>query len=678
MKKKIKLKFKFKSIGTKLAFYFGILILLISITLGTVSIKLSRQSVADTLNLTLPEVALNASNSIDNYIKGITDTLESVAHWDELLDPSISIKEKVSFIKEESDRKGHLRMAYVEPNGKAYLTSGETIDISNEEHFKKALSGGVSISEPFIDQISGDTIIVYSVPIKDSSGRVKGVITATRDLERINAMIAKVTFGETGKAFMLDKSGTITAHPNLEVVKRRDNIIEMSKDNEKLKEMAEICERMVSGQKNAESCINNGVEQYIAYAPIETTGWSIGIFMNSEEVLSAVNKTKNMITIISIAAIVISIIITLLLTKSIKKSISTTVGHLEVLASGDFTEEVSKKLLNSGDEFTHIGKAIEKMQVSMSEAISTVQNNAFAIDENTESLSSLSVEMSSSIDNVANSIQDVAKGMETQSGDLVYMVSILNEFNVQLDKVIKSVKVIEDSTSEIHLKANDSNKDMNNIINSVDTVTSSFGVLVEKIQNVEGNINKINEITTLIKGISDQTNLLALNAAIEAARAGEAGKGFSVVADEIRKLAEQSKNSTENIVNLINTISQDTENMVETTDMVSNQLLAQKNNITTAIESFTEITNAVNEMTPKIEETTKIAIDINHRKDDIIHKVESTSSVAEEVSASSEEIAATSQEVSASTQEISALAEELSNMTNSMKTLVELFKVKNF
>ncbi|MBD8045758.1 MAG: hypothetical protein KID00_11810 [Clostridium argentinense] len=99
MKKKIKLKFKFKSIGTKLAFYFGILILLISITLGTVSIKLSRQSVADTLNLTLPEVALNASNSIDNYIKGITDTLESVAHWDELLDPSISIKEKVSFIE---------------------------------------------------------------------------------------------------------------------------------------------------------------------------------------------------------------------------------------------------------------------------------------------------------------------------------------------------------------------------------------------------------------------------------------------------------------------------------------------------------------------------------------------------------------------------------------------------
>ncbi|HCQ89301.1 MAG TPA: methyl-accepting chemotaxis protein, partial [Clostridium sp.] len=103
---------------------------------------------------------------------------------------------------------------------------------------------------------------------------------------------------------------------------------------------------------------------------------------------------------------------------------------------------------------------------------------------------------SSSIDNVAISVQDVAKGMETQSGDLVYIVSILNDFNIQLDNVLESVKVIENGTSEIHIKANDSNKDMSSVINSVDTVTDSFSELVEKIQNVEGNINKINEITT--------------------------------------------------------------------------------------------------------------------------------------------------------------------------------------
>ncbi len=678
MKKKIKIKLKFKSIGTKLAFYFGILIFLVSGVLGTLSVKLSQESALNILNLTLPEVATNAANSIDNYIKGTIDSLESISIWEELTDPNITIEENISYIKSEGKRAGHLRMGIVEPNGKSHFTDGNTLDVSDSEYFKKSLSGAVAVSEPFEDKISGETVIVYAVPIKDNNGRVKGVLSATRDLKKINEMISKVTFGETGKSFMLDKSGTITAHYNPEVVKRRDNLIEMSKENEELKGMAEICQRMIGGQKNAESCTNGGKEQYIAYAPITTTGWSVGIFIDAEEVLAGTYKAETMIAIISIIAILISLMFVLLLTKSIKKSISTTVRHLEVLASGDFTEEVSKKLLNSGDEFTNIGEAIERMQISMSEAISTVQNNAFTIDENTESLSSLSVEMSSSIDNVATSVQDVAKGMETQSGDLVYIVSILNDFNIQLDNVLKSVKVIEDGTSEIHIKANDSNKDMSSVIDSVDTVTDSFSELVEKIQNVEGNINKINEITALIKGISDQTNLLALNAAIEAARAGEAGRGFSVVADEIRKLAEQSKHSTENIVKLISTISQDTEKMVETTDIVSNQLLTQRGSITTAIKSFGEITKAVNDINPKIEETTKIAIDINNRKNDIIEKVEATSSVAEEVSASSEEIAATSQEVSASTQEVSALAQELSNMTNSMKKLVELFKVKNF
>lgn len=678
MKKKIKIKLKFKSVGTKLAFYFGILIFLVSGVLGTQSVRLSEESAVNILKLTLPEVATNAANSIDNYIKGTIDALESIAAWEELKDPNITIEENLGYIKVEEERTGHLRMGIIKPNGKAKYTDGNTLDVSNDEYFKKSLSGAAAVSEPLVDEISGEIVIVYSVPVKDNNGRVKEVLTATRDLERINETISKVTFGETGKAFVLDKSGTITAHYNPEVVKRRDNLIEMSKENEELKGMADICERMISGQKNAESCTNGGQEQYIAYAPIATTGWSVGIFIDAKEVLVGINKTENMITIISIAAVLISILFTLLLTKSIKRSVSTTVGHLEVLALGDFTEEVSEKLLNSGDEFTNIGKAIEKMQISMSEAISTVQSNAFTIDENTESLSSLSVEMSSSIDNVATSVQDVAKGMETQSGDLVYIVSILNDFNIQLDNVLKSVKVIENGTSEIHIKANDSNQDMSSVISSVDTVTESFSELVEKIQNVEGNINKINEITTLIKGISDQTNLLALNAAIEAARAGEAGRGFSVVADEIRKLAEQSKHSTENIVKLISTISQDTEKMVETTDVVSNQLLTQRSSITTAIESFGEITKAVNDINPKIEETTKIAMEINNKKNDIIERVEATSSVAEEVSASSEEIAATSQEVSASTQEISALAQELSNMTNSMKKLVELFKVKNF
>jgi len=310
--------------------------------------------------------------------------------------------------------------------------------------------------------------------------------------------------------------------------------------------------------------------------------------------------------------------------------------------------------------------------------VGAVKDSAEEIDSSAVNLAAISEELSALTHNISTAILDVTKGTTKQASDLTDIVFKLNEFSEQLNEVAIHIAEIDNMAVGVSESSKKSNKDMEDVVFSITSFNDKFKNFTKSIGEMDVDIKTVNEITDLINSIAEQTNLLALNAAIEAARAGEAGRGFSVVADEIRKLAEQSKHSTENIVKLISTISQDTEKMVETTDIVSNQLLTQRSSITTAIKSFGEITKAVNDINPKIEETTKIAIEINNRKNDIIEKVEATSSVAEEVSASSEEIAATSQEVSASTQEVSALAQELSNMTNNMKKLVELFKVKNF
>ena len=277
--------------------------------------------------------------------------------------------------------------------------------------------------------------------------------------------------------------------------------------------------------------------------------------------------------------------------------------------------------------------------------------------------------------NVAEAINEIAKGTGSQSEDLINVTEILNEFSDKLSGMVSEIQVVDSNSREISLMANESSSEMNELNQSVTKVSDSFKTFNGKIIGLGKDINEINEITNIINNIAEQTNLLALNAAIEAARAGEAGRGFSVVADEIRKLAEQSKVSSENISRLINEISKNTDVIVQDSVEMDNELINQVNIIDSSITSFKKIIEAVNEVIPKIETVKNSAEDIDKDKNTILDRVDGVSSVALEVSASSEEIAASSEEMNASTEEVAAAAQILSNMTNEMIEEVNKFKV---
>lgn len=386
------------------------------------------------------------------------------------------------------------------------------------------------------------------------------------------------------------------------------------------------------------------------------------------------NNSIIMFIIINIVVIAIFLLTALRIAKTIKSSSKNMIKNLAKVSKGDFTLELNN---DSKNEFGIMEKALSETVTNISSMINVVKEKCVDIDNRSENIHAVTEEISSSTSQVASSIQDVAKGTISQADYLVRIGASLSQFGNELDTIVKSIKDIDIKSKDIGSMANHSNENMQTLVSSMEKVKNLFNNFEAKIEGFSNNINQINEITTVITDIAEQTNLLALNAAIEAARAGESGKGFSVVADEIRKLAEQSKESLDNIVYLIKDISGQTSDMVSTSEVMGVEINGQVTAVSKSIESFKNIIVAVESVIPKIDIVNKSAGSIDQQKNGIISKVQDASSIAEEVSSSSERIAASSEEINASTEEVTANIFELSNMTKSMMMEVNKFKIKD-
>ena len=467
----------------------------------------------------------------------------------------------------------------------------------------------------------------------------------------------------------------VVGSSNTDMVIKMYNAVEESKKDNKLKGLAEIEKRMMSGENSSGEYTYAGVSKYVGFATVPGTTWSMGVVVDSGEVLSGLNSLRNSTILYSLIFLIVALLVVFILAGGITKALKLVVIHLERISTGDLSEKVDNRFMTLRNEVGDMARALNIMQNSIKSMITNIKGNSINIDSQSKNLASVSQEMSSATENVSSAIQEVARATGGQAEDLVHITQVINSFGIEIGNIVKAINEVEIKSMGINSLANESNSSMESLMTSVRKVGSSFKDFAEKITALGDNIIEINGITNLINSIADQTNLLALNAAIEAARAGEAGRGFSVVADEIRKLAEQSKESSENINKLISGISNDTNIIVGSTDMMSRELGTQVTVINAAIESFKRITIAVDEVIPKIEAVNNSAVSIEGEKDEILAKVEDASAVAEEVSASSEEITASSEEMNASSEEVAATAQTLSSMTKEMMNEVNKFKL---
>lgn len=488
-------------------------------------------------------------------------------------------------------------------------------------------------------------------------------------------------------SFKLDK--TIDFPANIKT--NRDNIDKYLKDYEKIA-MDEREKKDLSNFKEGYSFFSNmwdnkgagnASQDIISQIQTQETkidkslsdlqAYSKEIALKNKKICDAAYKsTERIMLIIFILSLAVFTLIAYMIILVIDKSSKEMITNLKQIAKGDFTVKLD---CNSNSEFGFMNSSLQDTIVNVSDMIKNVKDSVNNVNLQAMNLSSVSEEMAASSENATKSIQEVSKSNEAQSGNLLDINSELNEFGNRIEKIVDAMKTIDFNSRNINTMAMDSDVKLEVLVKSINDLIASFKDFTEKTNALGVKISKINDITSYINNISEQTNLLALNASIEAARAGEHGRGFSVVAEEIRKLAEESKGSTQSISELTAGIENDTSKIMTMTNSMNNKLNEQTKVIETSLESFKLIISAVEVVLPEIDEVAESVSDLDKEKNNITMKVSNTSSLAEEISSASEEIAASSEELSNSTNEVAKSASILNNVTKEVIVSVSKFKL---
>jgi methyl-accepting chemotaxis protein len=430
---------------------------------------------------------------------------------------------------------------------------------------------------------------------------------------------------------------------------------------------------LISDAKDGSEYVTYNNNKYLfLYEKIETGESTLCALIPEKAITAGANSVKNITIILILIASAIAIITGNAISSSISIAIKKTNSVLEKASEGDLTNTLQ---LKNNDEFGILARCINHMITSMMELIRKMSHVSNNVSESSKHVSLNSERLMKAARNISSSVVDIEKGITQQAEDaehcLFQMAGLAKEINYIYERT-NDIQQISDETKEIVNKGittmNDLSKKSKNTSEVTRTVIKSMEELQEQSKSITSIINTIN-------GIASQTNLLSLNASIEATRAGEAGRGFSVVADEIRKLAEQCSQSANQINDIIKLIHSKTNQTVNITKEADNIVNSQGETLTQSMDIFSRINEHVLHLTENIRQISNNIANIEHSKDDTLGSIESISSTLEETTAVASELLASANSQVESVTELNVATERLNQDAANLHDSIQMFKI---
>ena len=522
------------------------------------------------------------------------------------------------------------------------------------------------IGDPYYWEVDDTANINVFQSIEDSAGKTVGALGIDISLDGITNIIKDIKIGENGYILLIDKNGTILAHPK-DATYNFKNISTLN--IEKLNQVNEM------DSDSFEVDMDN--QTYLANLYTSTdTGWKFIALVPENELMESANQIKGIIMTLLLLLALIILVVSYFFSNNISKPLKMVAEHLGILASGNFAIEFPQKLLNRKDEIGLLSNATSNMKEHIKELIRDVRDTAITVNNSSNTLMEMTNETDIATREITEAIQQIAASTDDQAKDLETGSSKTNELGNSIEELGKSTKEMDD----ISFKTNaltEKGLDVVQLLThrSQDTKKSAAEVsgLVKDMDTMSA---EIGSITETISQIAEQTNLLALNAAIEAARAGEHGRGFAVVAEEVRKLAEQSANATGGINKLIEVIQ--TQMKIIVSAMHKNEIITDEQNksVNETEVIFKEISNSIQLLSEKVAEIREYRSEMVSKKDSLIEVIMNISAVSEETAASTQEVSASTEEQLASIEQVGTFSHDLNQLAESLQKKIIRFTIE--
>jgi methyl-accepting chemotaxis protein len=557
---------------------------------------------------------------------------------------------------------------YITPAGIAHDSKGVTIDLSTRAYFQKAMTGNAVISDPVVSPATGGLVAVVAVPVK-TAGKVTGVFFGAMSLDEFAKKVATVKFGQTGAAYVLKGDGVTIANQNKELV-MKDNPLK----NEKLPaSLRAATERMVKGETGTAIYEYNNIEKMVGFAPITTVGWSLAVSLPVAEATGALDALTMISLITIVVVLVIAAIFIAWFARRIAKPIQVLEGAANRIAGGDLT--LAQINITSNDEIGRLGQAFETMTKNLRGLIKQVSNATGQLASSSEELTASAQQSADASGSIAGSIQQIAYGSEKQVSAVNDTSAIVEEISATMEEVSATaaeMTTMSEQTATVSLAGKTS---VDRAVTQMGAVSVGAKQAQTAAVELKASSAQIGEIVGLISTIAGQTNLLALNAAIEAARAGEQGRGFAVVADEVRKLAEQSETAARQIKTLVGSNHDSIGKVVGAIDIAIQDITQGVELVNVAGANFAAINDQIRQVTDQVGIIAKAISEAAVGSQRIVGSIKEVESASRNAAAEAQSVSAATEEQSASMEEIAASSQSLAKLATDLQVTVAKFRI---